>query len=211
MPTSRNGNNKLYIQHPSYHSCLILASGQTLTSALRSERTLTTHLFTAIWKVKLMTPRIFNNASSQRPLRVWHWRANRWEVSGKPMCHEHGSEVHNTAVKWKIQSRRISPGVVKVKCESKSILRNISVHMKHPFEKCNLCGYASQLPQRCFCCRDSAAAHQRPSVCCNIIWLGESFLQSSIQVQSQHPAVQWVTFIAWLLRPPLHPVPDRHC
>lgn len=40
-----------------------------------------------------------------------------------------------------------------------------------------------------FCCSDSDAAHQRPSVCCNVIWLGASFLQSSIQVQSQRPAV----------------------
>lgn len=43
-----------------------------LTSAFRSERILTTHLLTAIWKVKLMTPLIFSSASSQRLLRVWH-------------------------------------------------------------------------------------------------------------------------------------------
>lgn len=42
-----------------------------LTSAFRSERILTTHLLTAIWKVKLMTPRIFSKASSHRLLRLW--------------------------------------------------------------------------------------------------------------------------------------------
>lgn len=47
------------------------APGHTLTSALRSERILTTHLLTAIWKVKLMTPRSFSNASSQRLRRAW--------------------------------------------------------------------------------------------------------------------------------------------
>lgn len=41
-----------------------------LTSAFRSERILTTHLLTAIWKVKLMTPLIFSKASSQRLLRA---------------------------------------------------------------------------------------------------------------------------------------------
>lgn len=42
-----------------------------LTSAFRSERILMIHLLTAIWNVKLMTPRIFNRASSQRLLRLW--------------------------------------------------------------------------------------------------------------------------------------------
>lgn len=55
----------------------------------------------------------------------------------------------------------------------------------------------------CFCCSDSDAAHQRPSVCCNVIWLGASFLQSGIQVQSQRPAVQCLTFTTWPLRPPI--------
>lgn len=54
----------------------------------------------------------------------------------------------------------------------------------------------------CFCCNDSDAAHQRPSVCCNVIWLGASFLQSRVQVQSQRPAVQWLTFTTWPLQPP---------
>lgn len=42
-----------------------------LTSAFRSERILMMHLLTAIWNVKLMTPWIFNRASSQRLLRLW--------------------------------------------------------------------------------------------------------------------------------------------
>lgn len=47
-----------------------LCPDRHFTSALRSERILTTHLLTAIWKVKLMTPRIFSKASSHRLLRV---------------------------------------------------------------------------------------------------------------------------------------------
>ena len=46
-------------------------------------------------------------------------------------------------------------------------------------------------------CGDGVPAHQRPSVRCNGIWLVASFLQSSIQVQSQCPAVQWLTFPTW--------------
>lgn len=66
------GKNIVYHQVPGWFS------GQTPTSALRSERILTTHLLTAIWKVKLMTPRIFSNASSQRLLRVWQQTGSRW-------------------------------------------------------------------------------------------------------------------------------------
>ena len=42
-----------------------------LTSAFRSDRIRTMHLFTAIWKVKLITPLIFSRASSHRLLRLW--------------------------------------------------------------------------------------------------------------------------------------------
>lgn len=59
----------------------------------------------------------------------------------------------------------------------------------------------------CCCCCDSDVAHQRPCVCCNVIWLGASSLQCSIQVQSQRPAVQWLTFTTW----PLHPSTLRSC
>lgn len=41
-----------------------------LTSAFRSERILTMHLFTVIWKVKLMTPLIFSSTFSHRLLRL---------------------------------------------------------------------------------------------------------------------------------------------
>lgn len=44
---------------------------ERLTSAFRSDRILTIHLFTVIWKVKLMTPLIFSSTSSQRLLRLY--------------------------------------------------------------------------------------------------------------------------------------------
>lgn len=47
---------------------------KVLTSAFKSERIRTTHLWTAIWKVKLITPLIFNKASSHRFLRDWKSR-----------------------------------------------------------------------------------------------------------------------------------------
>lgn len=48
-----------------------IQSLKILTSAFKSERIRTTHLWTAIWKVKLITPLIFNKASSHRFRRDW--------------------------------------------------------------------------------------------------------------------------------------------
>lgn len=50
-------------------TCRGATGGGGLTSAFRSERILTMHLFTLIWKVKLMTPLTFSSTSSHRLLR----------------------------------------------------------------------------------------------------------------------------------------------
>lgn len=61
--------------------CEGLQGRKALTSAFKSERIRTTHLWTAIWKVKLITPLIFNKASSQRFLR--DWKTNRSPTTKK--------------------------------------------------------------------------------------------------------------------------------
>lgn len=52
------------------------------------------------------------------------------------------------------------------------------------------------------------AAHQGPSGRCNVIWLDVSLLLSNIQVQSQHPAVEWLTFTTCALNPLLISIID---
>lgn len=55
------------------------AEASGLTSAFRSDRIRTMHLFTVIWKVKLITPLIFSRASSHRLLRLW--AAGGWSTT----------------------------------------------------------------------------------------------------------------------------------